>query len=195
MSDPTRSVSVAATLLLAAWCCCSIAQVSPSPSLGGVYSNASLAFRYTPPDGMRDKTDSFRLQIQEQARGLGTTKTLHALLAMSSGTDDKDPNWHSLTIETYSRKAVADLDDTSAEAKMSAWVAHSNQARSLPRSVVISGQSFAVSVFGLQDGKIKKGAVVWTTVRNGQLLSFAFSANSPEQLKILTESMKSLQFF
>ena len=78
---------------------------------------------------------------------------------------------------------------------MSAWVAHSKDVRALPRSVVISGQSFAVSVFGMQEGPIKKGATVWTTVRKGKLLSFAFVANSPEQLETLTETMKSLQFF
>jgi hypothetical protein len=37
--------------------------------------------------------------------------------------------------------------------------------------------------------------VVWTTVRKDKLLSFAFVANSPEQLKALAESMKSVQFF
>lgn len=160
-----------------------------------IYSNAHLAFRYTPPDGMRDKTDRFKSQIQEQAKALGTTKMFNVLLAMSSGADDKDPSWHSLTIETYPRKAVADLDDASAEAKMSAWVAHSKDASTLPRSVVLSGQSFAVSIFGVEEGTTKKGAVVWTTVRKGKLLSFAFVANSPEQLKRLTESMKSVQFF
>jgi hypothetical protein len=47
----------------------------------------------------------------------------------------------------------------------------------------------------MQDGPIKKGAVVWTTIRKGQLLSFLFAANSPDQLKSLAESMKSIQFF
>jgi hypothetical protein len=100
-----------------------------------------------------------------------------------------------LTIETYPRKAVADLDDASAEEKMSAWVAHSKDASALPRSVVLSGQSFAVSLFGVQEGTTKKGAVVWTTIRKDKLLSFAFVANSPEQLKRLTETMKSVQFY
>lgn len=78
---------------------------------------------------------------------------------------------------------------------MSAWVAHSKDASALPKSVVLSGQSFSVSVFGLQEGTVKKGAVVWTTVRKGKPLSFAFVANSPEQLKALAETMKTVQFF
>jgi hypothetical protein len=159
-----------------------------------IYSNTRLAFRYTPPKGMRDKTDRFKSQIEEQAKATGITNTLSVLLAMSS-LGDTSADWHSLTIETYPRKAVADLDDASAEAKMSAWVAHSKDPRALPRSVVLSGQKFAVSLFGMQEGMTKKGSVVWTTVRKDKLLSFAFVANSPEQLKRLTETMKSVKFF
>jgi hypothetical protein len=148
-----------------------------------------------PPSEMRDKTQRFRAEIQQRAVASHSKDTLDALLAMSSGPDDKATDWHSLTIETYPRKVVADLDDASAEAKMSAWVANSKDASALPRSVVLSGQSFSVSLFGMQEGTTKKGAVVWTTIRKDKLLSFAFVANSPEQLKKLTESMKSVQFF
>jgi hypothetical protein len=174
---------------------CSVVQSVTLPVATTIYSNVHLGFRYKPPSEMRDKTQRFRAEIRERAEAAHSKDTLDALLAMSSGIDDKATDWHSLTIETYPRKAVADLDDASAEAKMSAWVAHSKDATALPRSVILSGQSFAVSIFGLQEGTTKKGAVVWTTVRKDKLLSFAFVANSPEQLKRLTESMKSVQFF
>ena len=78
---------------------------------------------------------------------------------------------------------------------MNAMVAHSKDASALPKLVVISGQRFTVSVFGLQEGTVKKGAVVWTTVRKGKLLSFAFAANSPDRLKELAETMKTVEFF
>jgi hypothetical protein len=165
------------------------------PSTVSDYSNETLRFRYMPPAEMRDKTERFRAEVQERADASHTKDMLEALLAMSSGPDDAATDWHSLTIETYPRNAVADLDDASAEAKMSASVAHGMDASALPRSVVLSGQSFSISLFGVQEGTTKKGAVVWTTVRKDKLLSFAFVANSPEQLKKLTESMKSLQFF
>jgi hypothetical protein len=168
-------------------------QTTPAPWLA--YSNTSLGFRYVPPVEMRDKTERFRSQIQEQAKASGATQTLSALLAMSTGPDSAVPNWSSVTIETYPRSAVSEPDDAKAEAQMNAWVAHSKDARALPKSAVISGQSFSVSVFGLQEGTVKKGAVVWTTVRKGKLLSFAFAANNPEQLKALTETMKSVQFY
>lgn len=174
-----------------------LAQNIPNPSQPSdvVYSSAVLGFRYKPPRGMQDKTGRFRLQIEEQARASGTTQTLSTLLAMSSSPDGAASNWSSVTIETYPRSAVSEPDDAKAEAKMSSWVAHSEEEGALPRSVVISGQRFTVSVFGLQEGLVKKGAVVWTTVRRRKLLSFAFVANSPQQLTTLTESMKSVQFF
>jgi len=144
---------------------------------------------------MRDKTERFKLQIKERARVSGTTNMLNALLAMSSGDDDRAPTWGSLTIETYPRSAVSDANDAQAEARMSAWVAHSKDPGDLPHSMIVSGQKFSVSLFGLQDGAVRKGAIVWTTVRKGQLLSFAFASNSPEELKSLADSMKTLEFF
>jgi hypothetical protein len=149
-----------------------------------------------PPSEMLDKTQRIKAEIQRRANSLhSSSNTLDILLAMSSGRDDTSSGWHSLTIESYPRKAVGDLDDSNAEAKMSAWVANSKEAGALPRFVVLSGQKFSISLFGMQEGTKRKGAVVWTTVRKGKLISFAFSANSPEKLAMLAESMKSLQFF
>jgi len=184
------------TLLVVVWAPVA-AEVKQGPAgrLGTRYSNPSLGFGYTQPDGMMDKTERFREDIEEQAKALHATNKLSVLLALSSGADDTAGSWSSVTIETYPRGAVADADDASAEAIMSAWVAGSQDSHALPRSVVISGQRFAVSVFGMQDDLTRKGAVVWTTVRKGQLLSFAFVANSPDRLKVLAESMKTLQFF
>jgi len=76
-----------------------------------------------------------------------------------------------------------------------AWVAHSDDPSALPKQAVILDQNLTVSVFGLQEGAVKKGAVVFTTLWKGKLLSFAFAANSPQQLKALTETMKTVQFF
>lgn len=114
---------------------------------------------------------------------------------MSSGRDSNAPEWGSVTIETYPRNSVSEPDDVKAAARMNAWVAHSRDAMAQPRQVVISGQIFTISIFGLQEGNIKKGAVVWTTIRKGQLLSFAFAANSAQVLQRLTETMKTVKFF
>jgi hypothetical protein len=114
---------------------------------------------------------------------------------MSSAPDATAADWQSLTIETYPRQEFGNLDDVSAETKMSAWVAGVSSSPGTPRSVVLSGQRFAVYVLGEREGTMKKGAVIWTTIRKGKLLSFAFVANSPQQLTRLAESMKSVQFF
>ncbi|MGA8430545.1 MAG: hypothetical protein WB729_12050 [Candidatus Sulfotelmatobacter sp.] len=105
------------------------------------------------------------------------------------------PTWSSITIVTYPRSAVSEPNDAKAAGLMNAMVAHSKDDSALPKLVVISGQRFTVSVFGLQEGTVKKGAVVWTTVRKGKLLSFAFAANSPDRLKELAETMKTVEFF
>ena len=175
--------------------CSSVGQSSKPLLSEGVYTNGSLAFRYSTPNAMHDKTQRFQNQIQERAKAKGNTKTLSPLLAMSTVPDDKDPSWGSVIIETYLRSAVSEPDDVKAAVQMNAWVAHSKDKGALPKSVVISGQRFTVSVFGLQEGAIRKGAVVFTTVRKNNLLSFAFAANSPELLKDLAESMKTLQFY
>jgi hypothetical protein len=64
-------------------------------------------------------------RIRKGAEALHTTKILDLLLAMTSDPDNMSPNWSSLTIETCPRNMFPDLDDTSAEARMSALVAGS----------------------------------------------------------------------
>jgi hypothetical protein len=191
MKTPTLVI-----LLSIAWVAAS-AQVKRDPpgGLGTGYSSATLGFRYTPPSEMLNKTELLRNEIQLKAEASNAKNKLDALLAMSSGLNDAAPDWHSLTIETYPRDSVADPDDTSAEAKMSTWVAGISGSPGKPRTIVLSGQSFLVYVIGEQEGTLKKGAVIWTTIRKGKLLSFAFVANSPEQLKALAETMKTVQFF
>lgn len=168
--------------------------LGPVPSRPS-FTNNSIGFRYTPPRGMQDETATGRAEIEGRSVLGHASKELNLLLALTSGPDNTTPAWQSLTIETYPRQALSSLDDASAEAKMSAWVAGINGSPGTPRSVVLSGQNFAVFVVGQREGTTKKGAVIWTTIRKGRLLSFAFVANSPQQLTMLAESMKTLQFF
>lgn len=159
------------------------------------YSNAMLGFRYLPPSEMRDVTERAKAEIQAHAETLHTRNTLGLLLAMISGPDEAAPGWHSLTIETYPRKAFSTLDDAGAEAKMSAWVMGLPDVRALSHAVTVSRRNFTVSAFQGPEATVRKTAVVWTTVCKDQLVSFAFSANSSEQLKSVAKSMKSVQFF
>jgi len=187
-----RSAILNVGLLLAA-CCLAGGQIgNDSAPSELVYKSTQLAFRYVRPSAMRDKTARLVLQFEDQ---WGTTRKFRTLLAMSSGPDSSIHSWRSVTVVMYPRNGVSEPDDMKAAAQVNAWIAHSRDSSALPKSVVISGQSFTASVFGLQEGPIKKGAVVFTTVRKGMLLSFAFVANSPDQLKALTETMKTVEFF
>jgi hypothetical protein len=161
---------------------------------GGIYENDTLNFRYRPPDGMQDKTADGRAMMQRRASAVNASKVFDLLLAMESSQVDS-PSWRSVTVEAYPRDAILEPDDLRAEAQMSAWVAGALRARGTPKQTAIAGQNFAISVLGLREGSTTKGAVVWTTIRKGKLLSFAFVANSPEQLKVLTETMKSVEFY
>ena len=184
------------SLSILLWSCVMAGQSRPDavPSVR-IYSNRVLGFRYAPPTGMQDATASERATMQARASALNATKMFDLLLAMESSPAAGASSWNLLTIETYPRQALGGLDDITAEAKVSSWVAGVNSSLGTPRSVVLSGQNFAVFVVGEREGTIKKGAVIWTTIRKGKLLSFAFVANSPQQLTKLAESMKSVQFF
>jgi hypothetical protein len=185
-------VLLLALSILALW-----AQTERDPSRSAsFYQNAELGFRYTTPSEMRDKTERSRADMKEETEVLHASADVELLLSMSSGPDDMTAIWRSVTILAYPREAFGNLDDASAETKMNGWVGGpSGGSASASRKVLVSGQNFAVSVFGMQKGAVRKGAVVWTTIRKGKLLSFAFVANSPEQLTKLAESMKSVQFF
>ncbi len=187
----TKLTRLSMSVLMAA---ASIGQSSPTHSVT-VYANRSLSFRYTPPRRMQDETDRERASIRTQADLSRTGKAQDLLLALISGNDDFTPDWHSVTIEAYPRQALSDLNDAAAEAKMSGWVLGLARPIKPTEETVISGHRFSVSVFATQEGSIRKGAVVWTTIRKGKLLSFVFTANSPGRLKALTETMKSVQFF
>lgn len=170
-------------------------QLTPRMSPNRVFSDTTLGFRYSEPDGMSDDTKSGRTEIHSRAAASGTTNTLDLLLAMTSGADSTALQWRSLTIESYPRDKFSNLADAAAEAKMAAWVAGVSNQTANSRSVRLAGQDFVVSVFGQQIGSIRKAAVIWTTTRRGKLLSFAFVANSPTQLQKLAESMKSVSFY
>jgi hypothetical protein len=188
-------IQLAALLLLPALAAFAQGIKAQSTNDKAVYSNIKLGFRYTPPAGMSDTTAPSKQEIRAHASSARTSNTLGLLLGMSSGPDDTAPSWRSISIETYSRAAVSVLDDNSAEAQMTAWVAGRRSLDSPPHSVVLSGRNFAVAELEHHEGTITKYAAIYTTLRKGELLSFALGANSREQLKVLTESMTSIQFF
>jgi hypothetical protein len=161
-------------------------------SLG--YLNTKLGFGYTPPPGMIDSTAQAVRDLKARAARRHTQNTLDILLSMTSGPDDIDPAWHSIAVETYPRNAMANLDDAAAELKMSGWVA-GRRALDPGKRLTLAGRQFTLCEFEQPDIGTTKYAAIYTTVRKGKLVSFALGANSPSQLKMLKNSMKTVKFF
>jgi len=161
----------------------------------GVFSDADLGFRYTTPKSLVDETSDARESVRTRAAALHTHNTFNVLLSMTSGPDDTAPGWRLVSIETYLRSNFGGLNNAAAETKINLWAAGSHaSAVGDPKLVAIAGASFMVSNFEQSEPPLKKHAHVYSTIRNGQLLVIAFTANSEEGVKSLDATMQTLQF-
>jgi hypothetical protein len=162
---------------------------SPAPT---VFTESTLAFKYIPPPNMYDLTAIDRQAIQKRAAALGTTNTLTLLLSLRFGSDDRAADWRTIGIESYPRAKLGTATDHDAFQKFSRSVAGVGTETTPPTDLQIGEFHFLVSNFELHEGELTKYARIFTTVRNGQLLSFAFSANSLTVLNTITESIKTV---
>lgn len=161
----------------------------------GVFSDAELGFRYTPPKGLTDETSDARESVRSHAAALHTDNTFDVLQSLTSGPDDAAPEWHSVHIQTYARARFAVLDDIAAEARINMWAAGARASEvGHPKTVSIGGLSFVVSNFEQSEPPLLRHARVYSTMRNGKLLVIAFSANSIDKIKPLADSMQTLEF-
>ena len=162
----------------------------------GVYYNAELAVRYTPPQGMTDETADAQDAVRARAAAAHTTNTFDVMLSLVSGPDDAVADWYSVAIETYPRSKFASLSDSAAEEKINKWAAGQEVVSAVgrPRRMSVAGADFLVSEFEHSDPSVQKHARVFSTIRNGKLLVIAFAVNARERLNGLAESIQSLQF-
>lgn len=162
----------------------------------GVYYNAELAVRYTPPQGMTDETADAQDAVRARAAAAHTTNTFDVMLSLVSGPDDAVADWFSVAIETYPRSKFASLSDSAAEEKINQWAAGQEVVSAVgrPRRMSVAGADFLVSEFEHSDPSLQKHARVFSTIRNGKLLVIAFAVNARERLNELAESIQSLQF-
>jgi hypothetical protein len=161
----------------------------------GVFSNADLSFRYTPPKDFIDETSDARELVRTRAAALHTNNTFNVLLQMTSGPDDTALDWRSVSIETYPRSKFDGLNNAAAETKINLWAAGSRaSAIGDPKPVTIAGASFMVSNFEQSEPPLTKHGRVFSTIRSGQLLVIALTANSDEGLRSLEPSVQTLQF-
>jgi hypothetical protein len=152
-------------------------------------------FRYTPPKGFIDETSDARESVRTRAAAWHTNNTFNVLLSMTSGQDDAAPDWRLVSIETYLRSKFAGWTNEAVETKINVWAAESHaSAVGDPKLVAMGGASFMVSTFEQSEPPLKKHAHVYSTIRNGQLLVIALTANSEEGVKSLETSLQTLQF-
>jgi hypothetical protein len=168
-------------------------EVAQTPPAAPLFRDSKLVFRFSPPANMRDLTAVDRQSIQQRAAALGTSNTLTLLLSLRSGPDDTAADWHSVGIETYPREKLGTVSDRDASRTFSRRVAGAGTEIGQAADLDVGGCRFAVSIFELREGQLTKHARVYTTVRNGRMLSFAFSANSPDVLARIVESMKTFK--
>lgn len=162
----------------------------------GVYYNAELGVRYTPPQGMTDETADARETVRARAAVAHTTNTFDVLLRLVSGPDDDAADWHSVAIETYPRSKFANLSDSAAEEKINMWAAGREVVSAVekPKRMSVAGADFIVSEFEHSDPSVQRNARVVSTIRNGKLLVIAFTVNASDRLNAVAESIQTLQF-
>ncbi len=153
------------------------------------YKDQELGYEFVPPAGMIDRTSAEKRLIEQRAAQLHTSKVLTLRLALRANVRDTDAEWHSVGIESYPREQFANSNDHDAILKMSRWVAGQGAQSGEISDRGIGGFNFVVSTFELHEGPLIKRARVYTTILKGQLLSIAFSANSPKQLAEIEKSM------
>jgi hypothetical protein len=190
-----KKLLAVATLLLLSFPLFSVDD-SVSGLTDGVFSDAALGFRYTLPKRLIDETQYSREELRKRAAALGTSNnTLEILLRMTSGPPDTAPDWQAISIQTYSHSKFAGLDDRAVEAKMNGWMAGDGvTAIGEPKRVPIAGQNFVVTNFEKSEPSHVKYARIYSTIRNGKLLGFAFTANSVDKLQSLADSLETLEF-
>lgn len=183
-----------ALVVLAAW-----SVVAQNAEFGELtasgYTNSPLGFHYVPPATLAlDQSAQARSDLQKLAAQTHRPVNTAILLRLLTGGADTSPDWVSLAVMTYSRASWADVDDFHAETRMNAAMARGASPAGENKPVTFGGVAFVASQFEMHEGAIAKHATVYSTVRRGQILSFAFSGNSAEAVSKDAESMKSLTF-
>lgn len=159
------------------------------------YINPALGFRYMPPSSLPlDQTYVERESLQKRAAELHRTTSTAILLRLVSGSADTSPDWASLGVTTFDRASWPDVDDFHAKTRMNVQTARGARPIGDDKSVTFSNVMFVASQFEMHEGSLTKHAIVYTTVRRGKLLTFAFSGNSADVVNEIAASMKSLAF-
>ena len=164
------------------------------------FKTSALNIRYVPPPSMYDVTSLETKDALHQTSVNAETKNFKVLLSLKSSFDDNDSGWSSIRIESYPREKISEHDDFAAcqaFAKLAvgpvARLGKSSQESFGPFHFVVSeSERHLTEDLRSKFGSDVKYFRVYTTIRNGQMIAFTFSANSFEVLDKITDSMKTL---
>ena len=162
-------------------------QAKPGLDKQGVYQNQEIGFSFTPPSGLTDVT----------AKANGSAKpdpnSIALLLFELSGPNSNDLQWRGLAVQSYTRAQVSMPDDFDVESRMSRTITGKDWTETAaPTKVTIGDNTFAFSQFQHNRGLLKQYSHVYTTIIHGQLVAFAFTANSTAQLDDMKAALKTL---
>ena len=159
-----------------------------------VVSIPDLGIRYTAPAGMVDKTSAESRQARDHVSSYSQRAAM-LLLDMSSQDADASPDWHQIWLFIFPRSGLRNLNDSSAESKMSAALAGPHASTvGQPQGETIAGHAFLVSEFQVSEPPLLKHAKIYTTICKMQLVSFALVSNSASQVEVMEDSLKTLEF-
>jgi serine/threonine protein kinase len=164
------------------------------------FKDSALDFRYVPPPNMYDVIDLETKTLLRPAAKSNETDKFNVILSLTSSFDDTDSEWYSIRIESYPRTKIIENDDFTACQKFARLLVAGNE---IGKNSKLSLESFHFLVSGFETMRVtempgspsglgKRYVRVYTTIRDGEMLAFTFSANSLEVLDKITDSMKTL---
>jgi hypothetical protein len=162
------------------------AQMKTGVDVQGVYHSAEFGFSFKPPTGLTDVT-------KRAASGNDDPNAVKLLLFELSGPNGQDLNWRGLAVQSYPRDKVATKDDAEAEAKLSRTIIGKDAiATAAPQVMAIEGRNYVLTQFERSRGMLTEHSKVYATIIHGELVAFAFTANTATNLDGMAESLKTL---
>jgi len=163
-----------------------VAQTKPGVEDQGVYRNSECGFSFKPPSGLTDVTTKAGSSNDDP-------NAVKLLLFELSGPDDTNYDWRGLAVQSYPRDKVKVEDDGEAEAKLSRTIVGNAKSIAAPQTMTIGGTNYVLTQYEREHGMLTQHSKVYATIIHGQLVAFAFTANSPANLDSMAESLKTVQ--
>ncbi len=162
------------------------AQTKSGLDENGVYRNPDIGFSFHPPSGLTDVTKRSPNSNDDQS-------AVKLLLFELSGPDSNDLEWRGVAVQSFPRKQVKVEDDGEAEAKLSRTIIGNAKPVAAPKHQMIGGIDFVVTEFERHRGLLTEHSKVFTTIIHGEMVAFAFTANSTANIDAMAQCLETLK--